>query len=147
MLFTRIEPLEVVPQPETVIAWHETPAVAAYLDAIDIDDLFLTRARLVMSTDELIYSGDPVEKLFKMRREVVDALFGFTFAESEAQGHAREYLDFDDAHPSVHAVLADRFGDPRRFGNEDAHRATLMMRADVRLLAAQVRHGLGRAAA
>lgn len=127
-------------------AWHETPTVAAYLATVTVDDLALRRPLIVMGKDELIYTGDPVEKLHDMRREVVDALFGCTFREANASGRAHAYLDFDDENPSVDAVLAERFGDPRRFGNEHPDRATQMMRCEAQIKAAQARHGIGEAA-
>ena len=126
--------------------WHETPAVAAYLATIDIDDLYLTRPCVVMGAGELIYTGSPLEDLRDMRRDIIEAQFGCTFREANEQGRANEYLDMDAEHPRVDEVLTDIFGDPRRFGNENEHKATLMMRADVRMKAARVRHEIGRAA-
>ena len=145
-VFTRLAPLEIVPQPEALIRWQDTPAVAAYLAAIDIDELALCRPMVVMGDDLLHFTGDPVEQLTEMRREVIDALFGCTFREANASGRAYEYLDFEAQHDSVDAVLAAVFGDPHLYGNEHYERATQMMRCGVRLAAAQQRHGLGRAA-
>ncbi|TCM21511.1 hypothetical protein EDF56_101175 [Novosphingobium sp. PhB165] len=127
-------------------AWHETPAVAAYLATVTVDDLSLIRPLIVMGDDQLRYTGDPVEQLSEMRREVIDALFGCTFRKAHASGRAYEYLDFEDENPSVDAVLSERFGDPRRFGNEHPDRATRLMRFDAQIKAAHQRHGIGEAA-
>lgn len=119
--------------------WHETPAVAAYIATIDIDELYLTRKLVVMSDDALHYTGDPLETLQAMRRKIIDTQFGMPFSKACDVGRAYEYLDFEDQHPRVDEVLCERFGDPRRFGNEDKHKATLMMRFEARQKAALAR--------
>lgn len=126
--------------------WYETSAVAAYLADLDINELYLCRPMVVMGTDELQFTGSPVEELQDLRRAAVDALFGCTFAEANASGRAHQYLDFDSDFATADEVLAERFGDPRRFGSADPMQATHIMRCDALIAAAKVRHGLGRAA-
>lgn len=127
MFFTRIAPQEVVPEP-VALAWHETPAFADFIAALDLDELFLTRKMVVMGDDCLHFTGDPVERLIDMRGDFIDEAFGCTYRESRQNGREEAYIDFEATQPRVDDVLAIHFGDPREFGSEDAHEATLMMR-------------------
>lgn len=112
--------------------WHETPAVAAYLATITAADLRLRRPCVVMGTDELEYTGNPVEQLQDMRREIVDERFGCTFREAMAAGRAHQYLDFESDFATADEVLAELFGDPRRFGNMDLADANRLMCGEAR---------------
>lgn len=120
----------------TASPWYETPAAAEAIAAIDLDELYLSRPMVVMGDGYLHFSGEGIEALEFVRRDCVAELFGATFQEACDTGRVNEYLDFDAAVPSVDDALAVHFGNPRRFGNEDPYRATLMMRSDARQKAA-----------
>lgn len=92
--------------------WYETPAAAAAIAAIDIDELYLSRPMVVMGDGYLHFSGDGIEALDEFRRDCVAELFGATWREAEVTGRAFEYLDFDATVPSLDAGLAAHFGDP-----------------------------------
>ena len=119
-------------------AWYEAPAVARFIDAMDVDELSLSRPIVVLGDDQLHYSGDGLEDLGKMRRDYVNMLFGGTWQDAMADGRQYEYLDLEAEVPSVDAALATRFGDPRDFGG-DPDTATRRMRNDARWRAAQDR--------
>lgn len=120
----------------TVAPWHETPDASTFIAAIDLDELFLDRPMVVMGDDLLHYTGDPVEKLRDIRRACVDAQFGCSYREACNAGRGYEYLDLEATMPTVDQALAAHLVDPRRYGNEDPDRATLMMRFEVRQKAA-----------
>lgn len=118
--------------PASPAQWHETPAAIAYLASIDLDELFLTRKLVVLGDDCLHFSGDPVERLRDMRIDYINELFGCTFREAWEAGRDGEYADLEATQPRADEVLAQAFGDPRDFGNEDDWVATKMMRFRVR---------------
>lgn len=121
-----------------VPAWYEAPAVARFIEAMDVDELYLSRHIVVMGDDQLHFSGDGLEALRDMRRDYVDMLFGCTWQDAMADGRQYEYLDLEAEVPSVDAALATRFGDPCDFGG-DPDTATRRMRNDARWRAAQDR--------
>ncbi|KQM18403.1 hypothetical protein [Novosphingobium sp. Leaf2] len=119
----------------TAAPWHEAPEARALLASIDVSDLSLHRPIVVMGDDCLHYTGDAVERLQDMRRDLIDGLFGCTYREAEASGRAHDYLDFEATQPRADDVLADVFGCPMRFGNIDPYDATRLMRHYGRLAA------------
>lgn len=121
-----------------VPAWYEAPTVARFIDAMDVDELHLSRPIVVLGDDQLHFSGHDLEALGDMRRDYVNMLFGGTFMEAAAQGQQCEYADLEAEVPSVDAALATRFGDPCGFGG-DPDTATRRMRNAARWRAAQDR--------
>jgi hypothetical protein len=99
--------------------WHETPAVLAVIANIDIHDLYLRRPCLVMSADQLVITGSPVEVLDRLRAEHASNTMG----SFENAADKRAYIAAMG--PDARDVLADSFGDPSRFNgycDEDATR-------------------------
>ncbi|WP_233203713.1 hypothetical protein, partial [Novosphingobium sp. HII-3] len=121
-----------------VPAWYEAPAVARFIEALDVDELYLSRPIVAMGDDQLHFSGDGLEALGKMRRDYVDMLFGGTWQDAMADGRQYEYLDLEAEVPSVDAALAVHFGHPSDFGG-DPDTATRRMRNAARWRAAQGR--------
>lgn len=119
-------------------AWCEAPAVARFIEAMDVDELYLSRPIVVMGDDQLHFSGDGLEDLGKIRREYVDMLFGGTWQDAMADGRQYEYLDLEAEVPSVDAALAVHFGHPSDFGG-DPDTATRRMRNAAHWRAAQDR--------
>lgn len=116
--------------------WHATPKAVAILSRITPDSLCVRRfspivgpAFLRIEADDLD-TGDMLEILEAIRQLAVNEEFGMTFGEAQDAGCAREFLAAYAAAPDVATVLAERLGDPRKFGGTDDHTATLLWRLE-----------------
>lgn len=108
-------------QPALAILTRLTPAdLRVYVEKPIVGDSYLA-----LTADE-----DAHEALEAVRHNAINKAFGMTFSEAQDAGTAREWLAAYRETPTVADVLADRFGDPRKFGRTDAHTATLLWRAE-----------------
>lgn len=89
--------------------WNETAKARAFLDRIDLDDLYIAGTHDVRP-DALVLTGEPVAALEEMRRKHVAKLIGMTFTEALQRGLERVWMRHFNAQPEVQDVLTDRFG-------------------------------------
>lgn len=120
------------------MTWSTTPQALAILIRLSPDDMGVSLNKPIVGDDYLelaLRDEDTHETLEAVRHLAVNEAFGMTFSEAQDAGCAREFLDFYATVPTVADVLAERFGDPRKFGRTDPYTATLLWRAEAKAAA------------
>jgi hypothetical protein len=116
--------------------WQSHPQAVAILSRITPDSLVVRRNCVIVGQDYYVLEGadhdadDLIDELDGVRTGIIDRAFGETFNDANRADRGRAYLAHWQTYPTVEEVLADRFGDPRRFAGLDAYQATLRWRAE-----------------
>lgn len=116
--------------------WQTFPQAVAILSRITPDNLRVASFDPIVGPSFLVLHGadydtiDLLDDLFAVRKRIVEQTFGLTFEEALTAGRGREYLRHDEQNPTVEQVLADRFGDPRRFAGLSLEQADRVWRAE-----------------
>jgi hypothetical protein len=118
------------------MSWQHSPQAVAILSRIKPDNLAVIRFDPIVGPSYLVLRGDDddtldlLEELFAVRKAIVEEAFGATFREASDTGRVYDYLDHMLTYAPVEEVLAERFGDPRKFGSTDPDTATLLWRLE-----------------
>lgn len=108
-----------MPTPATTaeLAWHQRHPARGILARLTAAGVFLVAVTPIVGERSFRWSAaEQHERLEAARKAAVEEGFGHTFAWAAEQGRTRDYLAFDATVPSVGDVLAERFGNPARFG-------------------------------
>jgi hypothetical protein len=116
--------------------WCTHPQAVAILSRIKPDNLAVMRFDPIVGPGYLVLRGDDddtldlLETLHAKRHVILTEELGMTLAEAREAGRLSEYIEFFRVAADVETVLAERFGDPAKFGSTSPDTATLLWRLE-----------------